>query len=328
MTFSARIALALLAVIAAAAALPAVAASPAGSWVAFVAPDIEQSRKLHADLVRLTVADLGRRGIALEFVPVADSLDGSARQALQAVVARRPVAILAASGSLAMAARDATRDIPVIFASVADPVRIGLVESLAAPGGNLTGFTYDVPIEEKQFEILSELAPRARVIGVIEDGHWLGTKFSGRRLQEREKALGVEIRVFVEARANRMARIPASTAARGVDAWFIPISDGAALGRAGLVEAIRRTRKPAVYGRTLFVEAGGLASYQEVIPSPMELWRDSLHLVLAGTPPARIPVQRPKDFELALNLDEAARSGLAIPPSFLRRANRIVYLGQ
>lgn len=324
MTFAKRIASNLLALFAAAAA----ACASAGNWVAFVAPDIEQSRMLHEELTRLAAADLARLAVALEFVPVSDALEESAREALQAVVARRPVAIVAVSGSLAMAAKAATREIPVIFASVADPVRIGLVDSLGAPGGNLTGFTFDVPIEEKQFEILSELAPRARVIGVIEDGYWLGTKFSRARLRAREKALGVEIRVFVESRPERLARIPRSAAARGVDAWFIPISDGAARDRTRLVESIRLTRKPALYGRTLFVEAGGLASYQEVFPSPVELWRDSLHLVLTGTPPARIPVQRPKDFELALNLDEAIASRFTIPPSFLRRANRILYRGQ
>lgn len=299
---------------------PAIAAG----WVAFVAPDIEQSRKLHAELGRLAAAELNPRGIELEFVPVADLEPATIAAALAAVVARRPLAILATSAAIAVQAKAATRQIPVLFASVIDPVRIGLVESLAAPGGNLTGFTYDVPIEEKQLEILRELAPRARVIGVIEDGYWLGPKFSRERLREQERALGVRIKVLVEASPERIARVPASAAAREVDAWLIPISDAAAMARTALVESIRRTGKPALYGRTLFVEAGGLASYQEVIPSPMDLWRDSLHLVLTGTPPAQIPVQRPKDFELALNLEEANRSGLRIPPALLRRAHRFV----
>jgi putative tryptophan/tyrosine transport system substrate-binding protein len=292
-----------------------------GGWVAFIAPDIPQTRKLFEEFRRRASSVLSADGIEARFIGMT-AVDPDNRRKVEETVAHQPRAIIAASARDALYAKAHTTSIPILFASVADPVRIGLVASLAAPGGNLTGFTYDIPVEGKQFELLVEIAPQAQVLGVLEDGHWIGERITKEKLADYRARLGKEIRVFQAASVQELSRIVLSS--KDVDAWLVPIGNVAAEGRAELVRAMREAKRPAVYGRTFFVEAGGLASYQEMIPDPVEIWVTMLQSVLKGIAPSRIPVQRPKQFEMALNIDEARLIGISLPADLLRRANKVL----
>src|SRR5207253_502564 len=126
------------------------------------------------------------------------------------------------------------------------------------------------------------------------DGQWLGFKFSEEQRKEREMALGVRIRVT---RADSIEAMLSAIEHNEVDAWLIPVTDKAAMGRVELIAALKRSRKPALFGRTLFVSEGGLASYQEVIREPMALWHEAMMQILRGTPAGKIPVRRPHEFE-------------------------------
>ncbi len=299
----------------------------AGGWIAFVAPDMGHTRDLFEDLRTRAAPDLRAQGLEMRFVPLPLTDGPEVEARLARVVAENPRVIFAASARVAQAARASTKTIPVVFGSVADPVRIGLVESLARPGGNATGFTYDVLVEGKQLELVAELAPGARTIGVLEDGHWLGERITAEQLAGFERQLGRRIEVLRANGPEDIVQVASGAKARSVDAWLVPISNAASERRRELVEALNRQRRVAVYGRSFFVEAGGLAAYQETIRDPMGLWLGILQTLLRGTAPGDIPVQRPKEYELTLNPGTARRIGVSLSPGLLRRADRVVAAG-
>ena len=297
-------------------------AAAAQQWAAFIAPDLAQTRMLFEDLKRRAAPELRVSRMELRYVPVPQADEAAMRARIAEAVSGEPRVIIAVSTLIASMTKSRTATIPIIFASVADPVRAGLVASLAQPGANLTGFTYDIPVEGKQLELLAEIAPRAKVFGVLEDGHWLGERITREQLAKYESALGRRIQVFRASSPAHISTLVTAAGARDVDAWLVPIGNYAAEARKELVAALRKHKRPAVYGRTFFVEAGGLASFQEVIADPVGIWLAMFQQVLKGVPPSRIPVQRPKQFEMALNLEEAERLGIQFPPSLLRRANK------
>jgi putative ABC transport system substrate-binding protein len=144
------------------------------------------------------------------------------------------------------------------------------------------------------------------------------------RLSGYEKLLGVSIRVFRADDPEGMARTVLGREGSRVDGWLVPISNTAAQGRRQIIEALQRARRPAVFGRSFFVDDGGLAAFQETIDAPMEIWHDILRQVLDGISPADIPVQRPRRFELTINLATANALGIRVPAGLLRRADRVV----
>jgi len=297
----------------------------AHGWVAFIAPDIPRGRFLHDEFARLAAKDLEAHGLELRFVPVANVPDGpGVEEPVLRAIAGNPAMILAANEQSAAYAARHTRTIPVIFGSASHPIRGGLVESMSRPGRNLTGFTFDVEIERKQLELLKEIAPRARVVGVLNDGTWFPRRVPEEQIARLEQEAGLKLRILTGADTGDMARLVDSAEGRGVDAWLVPVHNLTGSAPEAVVKAVNATRKPAVYGRTFFVEAGGLASYQEVIDQPMAIWLEMFRMILRGTSPGDIPVRRPKDFVLAVNLDEARRSGIPLSATLLRRADRVI----
>lgn len=292
-------------------------------WVAFIAPDFPQTRNLFAELQKRSALELAEKGLEMRFVAVPENDDAQLVLRVREAIAERPDVIFAAAERLALEAKRHTSTIPIIFSSLANPVRTGLVASLARPGGNLTGFTYDVEIESKQIELLKEIAPRAKIIGLLDDGYWSRERVSREMLDRYERIFGVSFLLMKGASPGEMAKLVLSKEAQQVDAWLVPLHNFTANGRVDLIAAIKKVRKPAVFGRTFFVEGGGLASYQEVVPRPMEIWHDLFKLVLRGTAPGDIPVRRPKDFELSLNVIAADELGIRFSGSMLRRADRV-----
>ena len=314
-----------IAALAALAWLSAWAPSLASAWVAFIAPDFQQTRALHAELQKKAGSEPALRGVEIRFVAVPHTTDrAQLRPPIAEALAHAPHAVVAAADSVAFVAMEITTTIPILFATAYDPVRTGLAQSLARPGRNLTGFTSFSEIEAKQLELLRELVPKAALVGILDDGAWFGTRFTREHLEQFERSSGLQLRVFTGSTPEDMPRLVRSAEGRRVDAWLVPIHNLTGLSRDELVRAVHEMRKPAVYGRSFFVERGGLASYQEVLDPPTTIWRDMLALVLAGFPAGEIPVRRAREFSLAINLDEARHLGLTPSRSVLRRANKVV----
>lgn len=297
----------------------------AAGWIAYIAPDFDQSRNLFREYEARMAPVLKQHDLEVRFVPVADDIAVSADAPIAAALAGRPRLVVAPAHHVATAVRRLSRDaVPMVFATRVDPMRISLVESLSRPGGNATGISYDVDIHDKHLEILKVLAPGARTVGVLAERVWLHEEVGPARLERFERSFGVKLEFFEASSAEEIVALPRTEAAARVDAWLVPITNYSGRMRNEVVAALRETHKPAIYGRSFFADAGGLASYQELIPNPIEILADMSKQVLAGTPAGSIPVRRPREFELVLNFDEARRLGITFPRSLVRRAHRIV----
>jgi ABC-type uncharacterized transport system substrate-binding protein len=244
------------------------------------------------------------------------------------LVALKVDVIVAPPTLAALAAKQATRTLPIVFA-VADPVGSGLVTSLARPGGNVTGLSQLAPeLVGKCLEQLTQAVPGvSRVVAAL----WQPGAFGGRTekdmLKEAEvaaRALGVRLQ-FVEARgpADIDRAFSDMTRARAGALTVLP-SGMFNNERRRLVDLATKNRLPAVYSWREFVDAGGLMSYGVDLA---DLWRRAatyVDKILKGAKPADLPVEQPTKFELVINLKTAKALGLTIPPSLLQRADEVI----
>ena len=247
--------------------------------------------------------------------------------ALAADLVGRKVDLIVAAGGTppTLAAKGATSTIPIIFANVRDPVAAGLVASLARPGGNLTGVS--ILLDEltlKRVELLSELVPQARVIGLLVNPANPANEAEIRKAQEAAGAKGVRLAIL---KASSESEIDAAFAFLvELQAGALMVSPDVLFGsrRAQVLALASRAAVPAMYGWRDFVADGGLISYA---PSIIGTYRQAASYaakILKGAKPADLPVEQPTKFELVINLKTAKALGLTVPPSLLARADEVI----
>ena len=252
-----------------------------------------------------------------------DRLPALARE----LVALRPDLIVASGPQPNRAVKDATSTIPIVMIAVADPVRAGLVASLARPGGNLTGVATLVPggFMAKSLELLHQVAPKAtRIAALINPTNEIHRIVFGQEIPEAARQLGVQMHV-VEARTPDEVE-PAINAAVGerVEALLVagdPVFNNPP---ARLPQLVARTRLPAIYLFRTQVQAGGLMSYG---PNSVEISRRAASYVdriLKGANPGDLAIEQPTKFELVINLKTAKALGITIPQSLLLRADEVI----
>jgi putative ABC transport system substrate-binding protein len=248
------------------------------------------------------------------------------RAKLQAALRLRPAAIIATNSDIAAIAKSLTSQVPIIFASHQDPIRLGLIASLARPGGNLTGFTYFVPVDGKRLELLRLLSPGAKKLGILTDRWWIGESGGVDAVLRAKSQLGFEPSLFEAESLEDLRRVLLMPKAGGMDAWYVPSTVLAFYETKALVELFAALRRPVVFPTTQFVEQGGLISYQQLLTldDSAHLWATMVGLVLDGVPAGEIPIERPKSFELAINVEAARKLGITIPASLIKRADRVV----
>jgi putative ABC transport system substrate-binding protein len=218
----------------------------------------------------------------------------------------------------------ATRTVPIVFAQVPDPVGAGVVESLARPGGNATGFTnLEYGQSAKWLELLKDIAPGVRRAGFLRDTNATGMALLG-ALQSVAPSFGVELTPLNARTVDEIER--AITAfARGSNGGLIVMPTGLAIGHRDLIIALAaRHRLPAVYPLRPFVTTGGLISYG---PDSIEPYRGAagyVDRILKGEKPADLPVQAPTKYETVLNLKTAKALGLDVPATVLARADEVI----
>ena len=242
------------------------------------------------------------------------------------LVALQPDVLMVSNAFGLAALREATRSIPIVFASVLDPVGSGLVESLARPGGNATGFTlFEFGITAKWLGLLKEIAPRTTRVAVI----WsAGTPIGGGQfgaLQAAAAAAGVELRpIDVAQSASAIERAIAAFAEQPNGGLIeTATATGTLIGQT-VIAAAARHKLPAIYPTRLYADEGGLMSYS---PSQPELWRLAagyVDRILKGEKPADLPVQAPTRFELVINLKTAKTLGLTVPPTLRAIADEVI----
>ena len=235
--------------------------------------------------------------------------------------------IVTAGLGASRAAKQSTSTIPIVMANVSDdPVRNKLIDSLARPGGNITGFTdIDHDLAGKRLELVKESLPKASRVAVL----WYSVSpVAAKQLQETEIAarpLGVRIQ-SLEVRSPEDLDYAFQTANKQRAEGLIAVSFGGLLvnHRQPVVNLATNNRLPTMYTISEFVETGGLMSYAPDGPDRVRRAASYVDKILKGTKPADLPVQQPMKFELIINLKAAKQIGLTIPPNVLARADRVI----
>jgi putative ABC transport system substrate-binding protein len=263
------------------------------------------------------------RDVRIDYRWAAADAAGFHRHA-QELLTLTPDVIIAVATPSVVALQQATRTVPIVFVGVPDPVGAGLVESLAHPGGNTTGFTiFEYSISGKWLELLKEIAPRVRRAAVIRDP--LLTSGTGQFgvIQSVAHSLGAELtpvgarRAEIERGLSTFAREPNGGA-------IVTASPLARVHRNLIITLAARHRLPAVYSDATFASEGGLLAYG---PDRVDQYRRAatyVDRILKGEKPADLPVQAPTKYELAINLKTAKALGLEIPPTLLARADEVI----
>jgi putative tryptophan/tyrosine transport system substrate-binding protein len=246
---------------------------------------------------------------------------------LAAELVRRQVTVIAASATqAALAAKPATTTIPIAFIANQDPVRLGLVASLARPGGNLTGINlFGGELAAKRLDLLHDLLPRAvRVAVLVNPADATSTASTLRDVEAAARAIGLQVQVLnastsreINAAFENVGRDRPDALSVGPDSFLIAR-------RSQVVQLAAFHRLPAVYPVRDFVEAGGLMSYGANIADVFRQLGIYAGRILKGAKPADLPVVQSSKFELVINAETARMLSLAVPPMLLARADEVI----
>jgi putative ABC transport system substrate-binding protein len=240
------------------------------------------------------------------------------------LVGRKVDLIMANSPPSARAAKSATSTIPIVFRGGADPVRDGLVASLARPGGNLTGVSIADDLTAKRLELLSELVPRARVIALLVNPNNVNAERVIRDVQEAARTNGLQLHVLKARSESEIDTAFASLVQLHAGALVVGADPFLSGRREQLVALASRRAVPSIYAWREFAALGGLISYGPSLTSAFRLVGAYVGKVLKGAKPADLPVQQPTTFELVINLKTAKALGLTVPRSMLVRADEVI----
>jgi putative tryptophan/tyrosine transport system substrate-binding protein len=256
-------------------------------------------------------------------------LDGqfSRLPSLMADLVRRRVAVIATpNNAAALAAKAATTTIPIVFGVAEDPTRLGLVASLARPGGNATGINFfPGEVVAKRLGLLHDLVPKAvRIAVLVNPANAAVAEATLREIPEAARALGLQIQVL-NASTNREIEAAFAALARDrADALFVAGDGFFSSRRVQFATLATRDRIPAAYSERDYVAAGGLMSYGTDLTEVFHQIGDYTGSILKGAKPADLPVLQPTKFEFALNLQTARALGLEVPPQLLASVDEAI----
>ncbi len=295
-------------------------------WIGFLASGFPSGTSSSLEALRKGLSEMGYaagRNLAIEYRWAEgrqDRLPGLANE-----LVRIKVDLILASGmSAVIAAKNATKTIPIVFAGAADPVAWGLVASLAHPGGNVTGLSELAgrELEGKRLEILKEAFPRITRVAVVLDS--TGRVDPG-PLQDAARALGLKLIFSDETVTPDEFRSAFAAMIRDKsNAVYAPQTPINVRHRDLIIELATKHRLPVMYGSSEFVEAGGLMSYGAHFPDLFRRAAIYVDKILKGTKPSDLPVEQPMKFELFISLRAANKIGVAVRSEVLARADRVI----
>ena len=246
---------------------------------------------------------------------------------LVADLARRRIAVLVSGGGPAsMAAAKAPTSIPIVFMVAEDPVRLGLVSSLARPGGNLTGVNFfAAELAAKRLELLRELVPAAaRVAVLLNPSETAIAAANSRDVETAARAMGLELRILNASTRDEIDAAFAILATDRPDALFISSGPFFSDRRVQLAHLATRHALPAIHASRLYPEVGGLVSYGASIASAYRQAANYVGRILKGSKPADLPVVQSSKFDLVINLHAAKLLGLTVSATLLARADEVI----
>ena len=233
--------------------------------------------------------------------------------------------LVTTSTAEALAAKNATRTIPIVFLGTGDPVAAGLIDSLARPGGNITGFTTIAPVlAGKRLELLKETVPNLSRVAVLWNPQIPGVETQWKESQLAALELGLQLHSMEVRSANDFESAFKDATKAGSAALAVTGSPFNNSFEKRIAELATKNRLPAIYTRGDYVESGGLMSYGTDFAEAYRRLASMVDKILKGTKPVDIPVEQPKKFELMINLKAAKQIGLTIPPNVLARADKVI----
>jgi putative tryptophan/tyrosine transport system substrate-binding protein len=247
--------------------------------------------------------------------------------ALAADLVDRKVDVIVTGGgnATALAAKGATSTIPIVFETGADPVETHLVTSFARPGGNLTGANILVAgLNPKRLELLSKLVPEADAIALLVNPNYSGVEAIMREVQEAARVKGFQLHILKAATENEIDAAFATFTQLRPGALVVANDPFFSIRCEQLVALASRHGVPAIHPFREFAAAGGLISYGPNLSAVYHLLGTYAGKILAGANPADLPVQRPNELDLVINLKTAKELGLTVPPLLLSTADEVI----
>ena len=267
-----------------------------------------------------------RENVAIEYRWAENQMDRLPE--LAADLVRRRVAVIVTTGGppSALAAKAASTTIPIVFAIASDPVRLGLVASLARPDGNLTGISFfNTELAAKRLELLRELVPAAsRVAVLVNPASPANTETTLRDVEAAARSIGLQIQIFNASTGREIDAVFANFARERPDALFVGGDGFFTSRRVQMSLQAMRHAVAATYGSRDFAEVGGLMTYGTNIPDAYHQIGVYTGRILKGTKPADLPVVQASKFELVINHQTARVLGLSVPPTLLARADEVI----
>jgi len=248
-------------------------------------------------------------------------------QALVADMVRRQVAVIAAASNVpALAAKAATATIPIVFGVGGDPVQMGLVTSLARPGGNATGIDFfNADVTAKRLRLLHDLVPKAvHVAALVNPGNASATESMLRDVQEAARTIGLQIQIFKASTIAEIDAVFANFARERPDALFVAGDAFFTSRRVQLATLTARDKIPTAYAVRELVAAGGLTSYGTDLADMHHQVGVYTGSILKGAKPADLPVLQSTKFELVINLQTARALGIEVPPGVISIADEVI----
>jgi putative ABC transport system substrate-binding protein len=282
----------------------------------------------YVDGLRQGLRDLGwveGRNIAIEARFAEGKTDQLASLAADLVRLKMDL-IVTSTTPAALAAKHATKTIPIVIGFAADPVGTGIVASLAHPGGNITGWTHSGrELRVKYLELLKDVVPSATRFGVLWNPANQVHQPSLQNIEGAARQLKVDLYLAGAQEPKELERAVSGLMERRIQALVV-FPDGMFQSQTSQIVALAaRNRLPAVYGLREFVEAGGLMAYgANLAKMHRQLSASLVDKILRGAQPANLPVAQPTEFDLLINLKTAKALGLTIPPSLLQRADQVI----
>ena len=246
---------------------------------------------------------------------------------LAAELARLGLDVIAATTTPAVvAARNATSTIPIVMFSVSDPIGLGLIATLARPGGNVTGLTYGVGVEivGKQLELLKQTVPKVRRVAVLSNPANPSTAVAISNVKVAARSLGVELQLLETRDPGEFDGAFAAMAKERAGALLVVADPGFGVHGTRLADLATTYGLPSMHGVREMVEAGGLMNYGPSIPDNFRRGAGYVDKILRGSNPGDLAVQQPTKFELVINVKTAKALGITVPQSLLLRADELI----
>jgi putative tryptophan/tyrosine transport system substrate-binding protein len=300
---------------------------PRIGYLSSVDPAAESTR---SEAIRLALRQrgyIGGQNIAIEYRYAEGKRDRLSEVAAELVRLKVDIIVVAAGDAWVRAAMNASKTIPIVMVgSGLDPVKAGLVESLARPGGNVTGITYVGPeLGGKRLELLKDAVPKVARVAVLYSPASPGSVLEVKEvLPVAAHALGLTLQPWEVRDVDGFERVFAALNKQRPDGLYVPVGALTGDNRKRIAGFAIKSRLPSVGSNTAYVDAGGLMSYDADRADSYRRVATYVDKILKGSKPADLPVEQPKKFEFVINLKAAKQIGLTIPPAVLARADRVI----